>query len=336
LRLLGPFFSGVRRARHRSRRSHPDTFRGALDRGDTRPPQLLCHRTVELHRHPAGIPDQQPGQCELVVLLYGGEASRDRAGGRDLLSLWRFHAGIRHCRTDLPHVAGRRLDGAEDTEDRPLDVSAALFLSCIRLPGDACRRVRASALHGCGIGLSASCRRGPVRRDNLLRGACRSRRPPDIPDAQRRIEARSGFGMKLTYFKGHVPNFGDELNTYMWPRLLPRDFLDDDDGELFLGIGSILWEHYPKEARKYVLGSGYGGYAAAPNVHDGTWDVIFVRGPRTAAQLDLPPSKGICDSAILLRKLDLPAPAEDLGIAFMPHFHSFSRGHWPEACAQAG
>jgi len=142
--------------------------------------------------------------------------------------------------------------------------------------------------------------------------------------------------MKLTYFKGHVPNFGDELNTYMWPRLLPRDFLDDDDGELFLGIGSILWEHYPKEARKYVFGSGYGGYAAAPDVHDGTWDVIFVRGPRTAAQLDLPPSKGICDSAILLRKLDLPAPAEDIGIAFMPHFHSFSRGHWPEACAQAG
>lgn len=142
--------------------------------------------------------------------------------------------------------------------------------------------------------------------------------------------------MKLTYYKGSVPNFGDELNTYMWPRVLPQGFLDEDDSELFLGIGSILWEHHPKEARKYVLGSGYGGYAAAPDVHDGTWDVIFVRGPRTAAQLDLPPSKGICDSAILLRKFDLPRPVEDLGIAFMPHYHSFSRGHWPEACAQAG
>ncbi|WP_163272926.1 polysaccharide pyruvyl transferase family protein [Chelativorans alearense] len=142
--------------------------------------------------------------------------------------------------------------------------------------------------------------------------------------------------MKLTYFKGNVPNFGDELNTYMWPRLLPQGFLDEDASELFLGIGSILWEDYPKEARKYVLGSGYGGYAPAPDVHDGTWDVIFVRGPRTAARLDLPPSKGICDSAILLRKLDLPPAGEDLGVAFMPHFHSFARGHWPEACAEAG
>lgn len=142
--------------------------------------------------------------------------------------------------------------------------------------------------------------------------------------------------MKLTYFKGRVPNFGDELNTYLWPRLLPPGFLDEDDNELFLGIGSILWEHHPKEARKYVLGSGYGGYAPAPDVHDGTWNVIFVRGPRTAARLGLPSSKGICDSAILLRTIDLPPAAENVGVAFMPHYHSFSRGYWPEACAEAG
>jgi succinoglycan biosynthesis protein ExoV len=142
--------------------------------------------------------------------------------------------------------------------------------------------------------------------------------------------------MKLTYFRGQVPNFGDELNAYMWPRLLPQDFLDEDGSELFLGIGSILWEHYPQNARKYVFGSGYGGYAAAPDVHDGTWDVIFVRGPRTAAELGLPPAKGICDSAILLRELDLPPAAENIGVAFMPHYHSFSRGCWPEACAKAG
>jgi succinoglycan biosynthesis protein ExoV len=142
--------------------------------------------------------------------------------------------------------------------------------------------------------------------------------------------------MKLTYFRGRVPNFGDELNAYMWSRLLPQGFLDEDGGELFLGIGSILWENYPKSARKYVFGSGYGGYAAPPDVHDGTWDVIFVRGPRTAARLGLPPEKGICDSAILLRTLDLPPAAENIGAAFMPHYQSFSRGCWPEACAEAG
>lgn len=142
--------------------------------------------------------------------------------------------------------------------------------------------------------------------------------------------------MKLTYFKGRVPNFGDELNTFVWPRLLPQGFLDEDDSELLLGIGSILWEHHPKEPRKYVLGSGYGGYAPAPDVHDGTWDVIFVRGPRTATRLDLPASKSICDSAVLIRKLDLPPAGGDLGVAFMPHYHSFTRGHWTEACAEAG
>ncbi|MHB2264599.1 polysaccharide pyruvyl transferase family protein [Aliihoeflea sp. PC F10.4] len=142
--------------------------------------------------------------------------------------------------------------------------------------------------------------------------------------------------MKLTYYRGSVPNFGDELNTYMWPRLLPAGFLDEDENELFLGIGSILWEQYPKEPRKYVFGSGYGGYANPPDVHDGSWDLIFVRGPRTAAKLELPPEKGICDSAILLRTLDMPQPREDIGVAFMPHYHSFSRGHWPEACDAAG
>lgn len=142
--------------------------------------------------------------------------------------------------------------------------------------------------------------------------------------------------MKLTYYQSRPPNFGDELNAYMWPRLLPKGFLDEDESELFLGIGSILWEQYPSAPRKCVFGSGYGGYANPPDVHDGTWDVVFVRGPRTVAKLHLPPEKGICDSAILLRTFDLPPPRENIGVAFMPHYHSFSRGHWPEACEAAG
>ena len=142
--------------------------------------------------------------------------------------------------------------------------------------------------------------------------------------------------MKLTYFKGHVPNFGDELNPYLWPRLIPQDLLDEDENELFVGIGSLLLDHMPRQPRKYVVGSGYAGYTRPPDLHDGSWDVIFVRGPRTAATLDLPPDKAICDSAVLLRALDLPAPAENVGIAFMPHYHSFNRGHWAEACRLAG
>jgi hypothetical protein len=142
--------------------------------------------------------------------------------------------------------------------------------------------------------------------------------------------------MKLTYFTGTTPNFGDALNPWLWPRLLPAGFLDTDESELFLGIGSILWDHYPKTARKIVMGSGFGGYAAAPNVHDGTWEVAFVRGPRTAAYLELPPEKAICDSAVLLRAVKLPPPAENIGVAFMPHYHSFSRADWEKVCRRAG
>ena len=99
--------------------------------------------------------------------------------------------------------------------------------------------------------------------------------------------------MKLIYFKGHVPNFGDELNTYMWDKLLPAGFLDDRPDELFLGIGSIIFDTYPKQARKYVMGSGYAGYTSPPDLIDGSWDVIFVRGPRTAERLKLPAEKAI-------------------------------------------
>jgi succinoglycan biosynthesis protein ExoV len=142
--------------------------------------------------------------------------------------------------------------------------------------------------------------------------------------------------MKLTYFRGQRPNFGDELNPYLWPRLLPPDFLDDNENELFLGIGSILLDHLPRQPRKYVIGSGYAGYTLLPKIHDGSWDVVFVRGPRTAAFLDLPKETAICDGAILLRTLELPAPASGMDVAFMPHFESLDRGFWREVCRRAG
>ena len=104
--------------------------------------------------------------------------------------------------------------------------------------------------------------------------------------------------MKLTYYSGAPPNFGDEINATIWSHLLPSEFLDDDDSELFLGIGSILWDYLPKTAIKHVIGSG--------------------------------------DSAILLRETPLPEKAAGNDIAFMPHFQSATRGNWEKACALAG
>ena len=142
--------------------------------------------------------------------------------------------------------------------------------------------------------------------------------------------------MKLVFFRGKVPNFGDELNLHVWPALLPQGFLDEDESELFVGIGSIIGDHLPAASRKFVMGSGYAGYMGLPDVHDGTWDIRFVRGPDTARTLKISPDLAIADSAVLLRAMDLPAPDESVGIAFMPHYESLERGDWAEACRLAG
>lgn len=143
--------------------------------------------------------------------------------------------------------------------------------------------------------------------------------------------------MKLTYFKGNPPNFGDELNVWMWHGLLPPGFLDDDPDVLFLGIGSIIQDIYPPKAQKIVVGSGFAGaYSRLPDVHDGTWDFRFVRGPETCRQLGLDPALAITDAAVLLRALDLPKPAHGIGTAFMPHYESVERGNWARVCEAAG
>src|SRR6185312_10328207 len=62
----------------------------------------------------------------------------------------------------------------------------------------------------------------------------------------------------------------------------------------------------------------------------------FLRGPNTARTLKVDPKLSICDSAVLLRAMDLPPPEHSTGIAFMPHYESLERGDWAEACRLAG
>jgi succinoglycan biosynthesis protein ExoV len=142
--------------------------------------------------------------------------------------------------------------------------------------------------------------------------------------------------MKLTYFQGDPPNFGDELNATMWGHLLPEGFLDHDDQDLFLGIGSILWDYLPRAPRKIVAGSGYGGYTSVPDVKDGQWDILWLRGPLTARALGVDAGLAITDAAVLLRATPLPAAAMDVDLAFMPHVDSIARGNWAAVCKAAG
>lgn len=141
--------------------------------------------------------------------------------------------------------------------------------------------------------------------------------------------------MKLWFYRGATPNFGDEINTFIWPLVLGAGFFDDDESQLFLGTGSIIFDSHPRNALKIVAGAGFAGYTARPDVTGDDWDVHFVRGPRTAATLGLPASTAIADSAILIRTLDLPRQDRGTRPAFMPHMDSLRRGNWREACALA-
>ena len=140
--------------------------------------------------------------------------------------------------------------------------------------------------------------------------------------------------MKMYFYRGEAPNFGDELNEWLLPKVFDN-FFDDDDDVIFLGIGSILFDYHPKKKRKVVFGSGFGGYTSVPNIDD-NWKVYGVRGPRTAAACGLGPEYVAGDGAILINR-HRPRPVETpIAVSFMPHFQSIFRGHWETACRSAG
>jgi len=140
--------------------------------------------------------------------------------------------------------------------------------------------------------------------------------------------------MILYRWQGSAPNFGDELNTVLWPRLLP-DFFDDDPATRFLGIGSVLDRRHADANLKLVAGSGYGGYLQPPLL-DRRWHIAWVRGPRTARMLALPDALGFGDPASLLPCAGLVPNLPRLRVGFMPHFESAARGAWDAAARAAG
>lgn len=141
------------------------------------------------------------------------------------------------------------------------------------------------------------------------------------------------------YVDGSRTNFGDDLNRWIWSRLLELSS-DEQDETLLLGIGTILSRNFVPPGKRYiVLGSGV-GYDLPPDGFGGpAWNILAVRGPLTAAALGLPPEKAVVDAAALLRLLPecepLPASKRN-GIAFMPHYELLPEGNWKQVCHLAG
>lgn len=135
----------------------------------------------------------------------------------------------------------------------------------------------------------------------------------------------------MGYFKAPHGNVGDDLNPWLLPKLLPDVTFGDGDRAL-LAIGSILtdrtWDGF---AAKLVMGSGARSAERMP-VLDASWDVRFVRGPRTAALM--PGVPYIADPAVLIARFAEPA-GRRRGIGIVPYFRA-GRRTWRLLAATLG
>jgi succinoglycan biosynthesis protein ExoV len=141
--------------------------------------------------------------------------------------------------------------------------------------------------------------------------------------------------MKLFYYNGKqqsikTGNFGDDLNPWIWNRLIP-DLLDDNGKTIFVGIGTLLNEHLPL-AQKIIFGSGV-GYGTPPRVED-SWHLYFVRGQLSAKALEISTDSALTDSAILVRHLYQTSEKKLYKAAYMPHFTEvvYNGQAWQELC----
>jgi succinoglycan biosynthesis protein ExoV len=143
--------------------------------------------------------------------------------------------------------------------------------------------------------------------------------------------------MKLQYYKGN--NFGDALNPFIFNKFLPGYF-DDDDSEIFYGIGTILGFGNRTASKKIVFSSGYAfgndlTYGTAPII-DNTYDILCVRGPLTAEILKIDKGLAITDGAALLKYFNFNPVEKKHKISYMPHFGSEKYFDWKMLCEGIG
>ncbi|MGD1898989.1 MAG: polysaccharide pyruvyl transferase family protein [Phormidesmis sp.] len=148
--------------------------------------------------------------------------------------------------------------------------------------------------------------------------------------------------MKLFYYKTKTPsrNFGDELNPWLWPRLIP--WFDDCPQTVFVGIGTMLndtiprWINQAENAIFFSTGAGYGRrlrLRKQPN-----WRIYCVRGPLSANRLKLPASMAITDGAALLKRYFSAVATTERRhkVSYMPHFRHGNPQLFQAVCKQAG
>ena len=142
--------------------------------------------------------------------------------------------------------------------------------------------------------------------------------------------------MKLFFCRPKIPNFGDLLNEWLWPKIFPN-FFDQDENILFIGIGTILDDRIPSFPLKIIFGSGV-RYPDNPPKIDSKWDIRALRGRLSAKVLKVNEKLAITDPAVLVRNYFFPKEEmqhKKYNISYIPYFRSASK-EWDYACKLAG
>ncbi|TPW18559.1 MAG: Polysaccharide pyruvyl transferase [Halothiobacillaceae bacterium] len=148
--------------------------------------------------------------------------------------------------------------------------------------------------------------------------------------------------MKLYYYRDPNGNFGDDLNAWMWSKILSRDLADyHGHDDTFLGIGTLLSDGFLKQYGNkpkiiFGTGAGYGTtYSVAEEVKKA--NIYCVRGPLTALHFNLPQSKVVTDGALLTAALVQPTKAKKYEVALVLHHvsHEIVGAGWQYLCSQA-
>ena len=138
---------------------------------------------------------------------------------------------------------------------------------------------------------------------------------------------------------GKFSNFGDDLNLWLWPKLLP-DILDNDSNFLFVGIGTLINNNnvIPNAEKIAIFSTGV-GYGKGTPKPDASWKIYCLRGPLSAKALGLPEELAITDGALLIRKLkECFTRQVKYKFSYMPHFEFAERNSlsWESVCRKIG
>jgi succinoglycan biosynthesis protein ExoV len=143
--------------------------------------------------------------------------------------------------------------------------------------------------------------------------------------------------MKLYYYSAPKGNVGDDLNPWLWPKVLGDDVLSNNDDHLLIGIGTLLNHKIPMARDYTVLTSGV-GYGDLPDLKTGNWHFVAIRGSLTKQALNIDKTTCLLDGAYLMPRYFNVAKksTHTHKVAYIPHVDSATNGLWEKVCEIAG